>query len=334
MGENSFCKKGEKMMKNSKKKAIIVSVILIFVGLIVTFFGFTLIDFDINKLNSAEMVENVHEIHENFNNINVVTDTSDIKFLSATDEKCRIVCNEYDNNIHSVSVTNNTLTISVSNKQKWFDNIGIFWDETVITIYLPEPEFEKLSIATDTGDINITKDFSFENTQIETDTGDVVLNCNVKRNIFIETDTGDVSLCDTESENISIESDTGKTEIKNVNTRGKISAETDTGEVFLEGVNCNNLKIESSTGDISLKNTVSSGKMNFESDTGDISFNASDAVEMYIETDTGDVRGTLLSEKIFITQSDTGNINVPKTFSGGKCEIITNTGDIKLEISK
>ena len=51
-----------------------------------------------------------------------------------------------------------------------------------------------------------------------------------------------------------------------------------------------------------------------------------------IKTDTGDVTGTLLSEKEFITDSDTGNIDVPKTTTGGKCEITTDTGDIKIDI--
>ena len=37
-----------------------------------------------------------------------------------------------------------------------------------------------------------------------------------------------------------------------------------------------------------------------------------DGFEIKISTDTGDVSGTLLSEKVFITSSDTGKIKVPK----------------------
>lgn len=47
---------------------------------------------------------------------------------------------------------------------------------------------------------------------------------------------------------------------------------------------------------------------------------------------TGDVTGTLLSEKVFITETGTGSVNVPKTVTGGKCEIKTSTGDIQIEI--
>ena len=51
-----------------------------------------------------------------------------------------------------------------------------------------------------------------------------------------------------------------------------------------------------------------------------------------VNTSTGDVNGTLLSEKIFITDTSTGRVSVPKTTSGGKCEITTSTGDINIGI--
>ncbi len=46
----------------------------------------------------------------------------------------------------------------------------------------------------------------------------------------------------------------------------------------------------------------------------------------------GDVKGTLLSEKAFFAESDTGDIDVPKTNVGGRCEITTDTGDIQIQI--
>lgn len=33
-----------------------------------------------------------------------------------------------------------------------------------------------------------------------------------------------------------------------------------------------------------------------------------------------------------ITETNTGSIHVPKTVTGGKCEIITSTGDIQIAI--
>ena len=51
-----------------------------------------------------------------------------------------------------------------------------------------------------------------------------------------------------------------------------------------------------------------------------------------MRTHTGDVSGNLLSDKVFITETDTGRIDVPKTTTGGKCEIKTDTGDIRISI--
>ena len=71
-----------------------------------------------------------------------------------------------------------------------------------------------------------------------------------------------------------------------------------------------------------------------ERDTGDITFDKCDASDIYIKTSTGDVKGTLLTEKVFYTQTSTGNIDVPKTVNGGRCEITTSTGNIKINIQK
>lgn len=52
-----------------------------------------------------------------------------------------------------------------------------------------------------------------------------------------------------------------------------------------------------------------------------------------MQTDTGDITGTLLTEKVFAAKADTGDVDVPKTATGGKCEIITNTGDIQIKVA-
>ena len=61
-------------------------------------------------------------------------------------------------------------------------------------------------------------------------------------------------------------------------------------------------------------------------------FDGCDAGELLVHTDTGDVSGSLLSEKIFIVRTDTGKISVPASVSGGRCEITTDTGDIKINL--
>ena len=47
---------------------------------------------------------------------------------------------------------------------------------------------------------------------------------------------------------------------------------------------------------------------------------------------SGNVTGTLLTDKIFLAQSDTGRVDLPKTVGGGKCEITTDTGNIEISV--
>ena len=57
---------------------------------------------------------------------------------------------------------------------------------------------------------------------------------------------------------------------------------------------------------LSWTNVIASDEFNLERETGDIELNGCDAQTIYVKTDTGNVTGTLLSEKVFITETDTG----------------------------
>ena len=79
-------------------------------------------------------------------------------------------------------------------------------------------------------------------------------------------------------------------------------------------------------------NHVIAEKFSTERSTDDVKFDGSDATEIFVKTDTGDITGSLLSGKIFIAQSDTGDVDVPKSVDSGRCEINTDTGDIEITI--
>lgn len=64
--------------------------------------------------------------------------------------------------------------------------------------------------------------------------------------------------------------------------------------------------------------------------TGNVAFDGADAAEISVKTNTGDVTGSLLTGKVFVVQTDTGAVDVPKTAAGGRCEIETDAGDIRI----
>lgn len=148
----------------------------------------------------------------------------------------------------------------------------------------------------------------------------------------IKTTTGNICIEDASIGLLDLTVSTGKVTVSGVTCEGDIAVGVSTGKTYLSNICCKNFTSSGSTGDISLNNVIATEKLSINRSTGDVKFDSSDAAEIYIETDTGDVTGSLLTDKVFITQTGTGKINVPKTVNGGRCEITTSTGDIKIDI--
>ena len=280
-------------MKKSTKIWLITATSLVALGCIMFSVAMTKIHWDFTKLSTVKYETNTYEVTDDFNSISMLTDTADILFVQSDDKICKVVCYEMSDMKHTTTVQNNTLTINVTDEREWYDHIGITLGSPKITVYLPKTEYDSLAIKEDTGDIEVPKDFKFGSIDISTSTGDITI-------------TG-------------------------VTCEGDIVINVSTGRANLTDIKCKSFISDGSTGDISLKNVIATEKFSIERSTGDVKFDACDATEIWVETDTGDVTGKLLSEKIFITQTSTGDVHVPKSTNGGKCEITTSTGDIYIK---
>ena len=293
---------------------------------------FSLALLTLTSCGSSNYKTNIHEVNEAFQNISIKTDTADIAFVLSDDEMCKVVCYEDKKNSHFVGVENDTLTINLLNDKKWYDYVGINFANPKITVYLSESKYFSLVIEESTGDIEISKDLKFKNIDISLSTGDVMCYASALEDIKITTSTGDINLESIRAASLNLCVSTGRVNISDVTCEKDITIKLSTGKTYLTDTVCQNLISHGSTGDISLKNVISKEKISIERSTGDVTFIDSDAEELFITTDTGDVEGSLLTNKVFIIQSDTGNIDVPKTITGGRCEITTDTGDIKISI--
>ena len=148
----------------------------------------------------------------------------------------------------------------------------------------------------------------------------------------IKTSTGHIYAENITTGEIDLSVSTGMVDVKSAECEGDLNLMVSTGKTLLKDISCGNLVSGGSTGDITLENVIASGLISIRRSTGDVKFDHCDAAELSVQTDTGDVTGTLLSEKIFFTESDTGRIEVPETTSGGKCKIKTDTGKIIISI--
>lgn len=319
-------------MSNAVKIWLTVAAALVTLGVIL--FAGTMIEngWDFNKLGTVLYTTNIYDVDGDFESISIDVETTGIEFAPSDNGRCKIVFFEDEKVRHSASVQNGTLVIDTADTRKWYEHISISFDQPKMTVYLPRNEYDSLFIETDTGDIAIPKDFSFDTLKIDGDTSDVDCFASASHGIEIKLSTGGIRLEEIATEQLRLTTDTGRIRINTADIGANIAIETDTGKVELTDTSCNDLYAESDTGSITLKNVIGAGSFTIESDTGDITFDRSDAAEISVKTDTGDVTGTLLSDKVFLTETSTGRISVPKTITGGKCELKTSTGDIKIEV--
>lgn len=321
------------MMSNAVKIWLAVALALIALGAI-AFVG-TMIQngWDFNKVGTVTYTTNTCEVEEGFTNISIDVHTTKIEFVPAGNGQCKIVFFEDEKVRHSASVQNGTLVIDTVDTRKWYEHFSLSFSQPKMTVYLPPREYGSLSIETDTGDIAIPEDFSFDTLRIDGNTSSVNCSASAAHGMEIKLSTGDIRLEGIAAQELKLTTDTGRIQVNTADVGANIRIKTDTGRVQLTDTACTDLYAESDTGSITLKNVIGAGSFTVESDTGDITFDRSDAAGISVKTDTGDVTGTLLSDKVFLTETSTGRISVPKTVTGGRCEIKTSTGDIKIEIS-
>lgn len=320
-------------MKRNAKIWIIVAVTLVILGTVMFSAALVALDFDFGGLETVKYETNTYKINEYFDNISVNTKTASVVLELSDNEVCEVVCYERSNVKHAVSVEEGTLNVSVSDDRKWWEHITLFSFKTPkITVYLPRNEYSGLSVRNNTGNVNVSKDFSFETLDISVDTSNVNVAARVSGEARMECDTGNINIENTSFGSADISCDTGNISIKSVKVNGKLCIETDTGRTKLSDTTCKTLEAESDTGNIVLENVIADESLSLKTDTGDIIFKKSDAPEIYAKTSTGDVKGSLLSDKVFSTHTSTGKIKVPETSQGGKCEIKTSTGNINIVI--
>ena len=267
-----------------------------------------------NLFNAQKYETVTHEIGSTFDQIAVDTDITDVTIATANEKQCRVECSEPEKMKHTAEVENGTLVIRSSDSRQWYEHLFSFASHSPkVVVYLPQSAYASLQIDTHTGDVTIPSGFTFDTLTVNNNTGDVECSASVTKTLTVKEDTGDISLSCPNAGELDITASTGDIDVTSAKVKGTVS-------------------VKSSTGDITLTDTVAEKNYQIESSTGDVGFKGCDAADIKVKTSTGDVTGTLLSDKIFVTDTSTGNVKVPQTSSGGRCDISTSTGDILIQI--
>lgn len=319
-------------MSRKVKGWLIAAASLILVGGLVFTGGMTVLKWDFMKLSTIKYERNEHLVEESFRNITIVTDSDDVVFVPCDSENGSVVCFDSQKMTHAVSVENDTLTVKIVDTRKWYQYIGIHFGTPKLTVYLPQGEYGDLSIRGNTGDVQIPSDFRFGSMDVVQSTGDVTIGASVSDGLTVKTSTGDVRMNNVSANAIDVAVSTGKVEITDVACEDDVKIRVSTGRTTLTNVTCAAVISEGTTGKLIMNNVIAAETFSLKRNTGDVKFNGCDASAIYVTTSTGHVEGRLLSDKVFITDTSTGSVDVPKTITGGRCEIKTDTGDIAITV--
>ena len=320
-------------MKRSTLISFIVAGAWIVLGGAVFCVAMTAVGWDFSALSSDEYVTNTTEITKPFVGIEIESDTADIRFAVSEDGVKRVECGDIAGIEYRVEVDNGLLKIKAVDTRAWYEHISIsITPASYVTVYLPAGEYGSLSIKASTGDVEIPEDFTFFEMDLQLSTGDIVSYADTTKTCRIATTTGDVKVQGASVGHLALRTTSGDITVRDVVCAGNFSANVRTGDTCLTNLTCTDLTSTGTTGELNLTNVIASGKLDITRDTGDVTFEGADAESIKVHTSTGDVTGTLLSDKVFVYKTDTGDVDLPRTTTGGTCDITTNTGDIIINI--
>lgn len=302
-------------MSHTKKTVILVAAIIVAVGAVLCLLAFAFGQNDVRSLNIMKFETKTYDITEPFSNINIDDISYRVLLAPSQDDACHVECHEADTLSHKVSVENDTLTVTQQDNRHWYDLFSFGWgpDMSVI-VYLPQAEYDRLSIKSVSGSIEVPAGFDFQSA-------------------VLTTTSGKVSFAGT-SGSLHAESTSGKVVISNL-TRGEVSARSVSGSVSLSDSALDSLSANTASGSITLDSVTVAGSATLECISGGIRFDRFDAQSIAAKTTSGVIKGTLLSAKNFSTHSVSGSVEVPASDStAGSCNLSAVSGSIRIQLAE
>lgn len=337
---------------NKVKKIFLISATgMIVAGLIIAIVSMAFVKFDFTQLDTQDWQKNTYEIEEEFENIEIHGSETDVKLLPATDGVCKVVCTENDTIYNEIEVTENALSIIRVDKSKKHVFVSVEFEQPETTIYLPEQVYVKLLIENSSGDIEIPEGFTFEEANVENTSGQITFYADVKGTLSAKSSSGGVRIGKNTIGSLSAVASSGAASVRTATVKEDVSVETSSGIILIEELACAKLRVKNSSGSIHLSdvkaeelegenssgeircdNMMVAGDMKLSNTSGGMELGGCDAANLKLSSTSGSIRGTLLTEKIFVADATSGSVDVPKTSSGGMCEVTTTSGSIRMSI--
>ncbi len=339
-------------MNSGKKAAVIVALALVAAGLILSGAVLASNGFHPEKLvkEPSSLKETTYSVEEGFTALELRTGAGDVRLLPSDDGKCRVECMENEEQTHRVEVKDGVLRVV----RQMSDPTGISFrlvERDHVCVYLPERAYERLTLEAASGDVECPAEFSFGEARVGTASGDVTFRSAVEgaltisaasgnvtvegvspASLSVSTASGSIRAADVAAGDLSLSADSGDLTLENAALSGAAKLRTTSGDQRLENVSCASLAAESTSGEKRLTDVLAAGELRCESASGDLILLRCDGDSLYLRAESGEIRGSLRTEKIFLTETASGSVKVPKSVSGGSCEVHTSSGDIRLTL--
>ncbi len=330
-------------MKKGLKTALILSVSFILAGIIILVSVLCTTSFDFEKLSflsfaSVDYDTYIYDVENDFTDVYIEEPNLDINFATSEDDTTQVKVLSKKGTKHKVYVENKKLIVKYIQdipKVEFYFNFSVSTQSPNITIYLPAKTYNALSVKGTSSNITIhdmINEFEFKTANIKSTSGSIgVFDC-VTDTLVAESNSGDIEVAYNSPKDINISTTSGWVLLQKLSDATNIEVSTNSGDIDFMSVDSKSISAESASGEQHYINVNATSDIIAKSNSGDIELGTSDASELYFETDSGDVIGQLRSDKNFLVDTDSGNVDVPFSDKGGKCEVHTTSGDVDFSI--
>ncbi|MBO6054767.1 MAG: DUF4097 family beta strand repeat protein [Oscillospiraceae bacterium] len=276
---------------------------------------------------SATPETNSYSFKESISEIDIDTSAYDVVLCPSESGICEVVCRETEQERHSVKVQGSTLRIQRREKNRIrplsFNNIRL-----EITVYLPQRDYQALTVKTSSGSIDIAEGFKFESAAVSSSSGSIRFCADVAESLTATASSGKVYLNNLSAGELALTTSSGGIVMEEVSS-DKAALTCSSGDIRISGFRAaDSLAVGTSSGDIQMTDVQAKRSLAVSCTSGDITLEDCDAREIRIETTSGDVLCSFLSGKSFRTETSSGSVTVPEDSAPYPCEIRTTSGNI------
>lgn len=263
--------------------------------------------------STAKQVTSSHTVDGSFHALDIRTVEADVTLLPTEGDGCRVVCCETEKITHTVKTEDGTLRIRREDTRSAAEKL-LASPPLSVTVYLPQADYEALTVSTVSGKITVDEAFSFGPADLETTSGVIDLLAATSGDLTVGTVSGAITL--------------------RRHTGGDVRVGSTSGAIHAANVTGEDMHFSSTSGRIELSDVMAEGELEAEGVSGALALTRADGATLTLTTVSGSITASLCSPKAFRCETVSGRISTPPDTAGaGVCHAETVSGSITLTMA-